>query len=479
MWLTDVLKSENASSVYDGIDVKGLTCDSREVRPGFLFAALPGVKVDGRDYIAAAIKNGAVCVLGPKGTQASVPVVEDQNPRLRLAQMAANFYQLQPKNVAAVTGTNGKTSVATFLRQIWEIIGLKAVNIGTIGLFGSGFAEFGKLTTPDTVMLHETMKRVAEAGVDHLAMEASSHGLEQHRLDGICIKAAAFTNISRDHLDYHGTMENYLQAKLRLFSEVLEDGGCVVVNADKPEVKDVVEIAKKRDLKVISYGKKGADICLVERTVSSHGQHLSLRVNANSYAVFLPLVGAFQTENALCALGLALALGADEASAVSALEELEGVSGRMQMVGQVNGADVYIDYAHTPDALKNVLKALRPHTHNKLYVMFGCGGDRDAGKRPQMGRIAAELADGVIVTDDNPRTENAQKIRAEILVAAHDAVEISDRHTAIQEGIKGLRKGDVIVLTGKGHEQGQYVGDKILPFSDVIEAKATIWGLGQ
>lgn len=478
MLLIDLLKGDQtliqALGEKTNIEITGLTCDSRAVRPGFVFAALPGVQVDGRDYISAAIEKGATCILAPLGTKAPVLVIEDQNPRLRLAKMAANFYEAQPKNIAAITGTNGKTSVATFLRQIWQRLDMKAANIGTIGLFGSGFSEPGTLTTPDPVKLHETVKRLADAGVDYLAMEASSHGLEQYRLDGLCIKAAGFTNISRDHLDYHGTMKAYLSAKLRLFSEVVEDGGTVVVNADSSVAEDVIKIAKSRGLKMISYGEQGTDIRLKSRTIEAMGQRLSLDLMGTSYDVLLPLVGAFQVENALCALGLAIALGADESGAVLSLKTLEGVPGRLQFVGAVNKAHIYVDYAHTPDALENVLKALRPHTPNKLHIVFGCGGNRDTGKRPLMGKVAAEFSDNVVVTDDNPRNEDAADIRTQILAMADDALEIGDRHVAILQTIKTLNSGDVLVIAGKGHEQGQIIGDEILPFDDVHEVQTAI-----
>jgi len=463
---------------HSDMEVAGLTSDSRAVQPGYLFAALPGVNVDGRDYISQAQQNGAVCVLGPMGTQSDLPVIEDANPRLQFSKMAANFYGAQPDNIAAITGTNGKTSVATFLRQIWECLGYRAANVGTIGVFGTGFDEPGTLTTPDPVTLHATIKRLADAGVDHLAMEASSHGLEQFRLDGLRIKAAGFTNITRDHLDYHGTMDAYLVAKLRLFSEVVEDGGSVVVNADSPHAKDVIKAAQKRNLKVITYGEHGDDIRLKKCIPQGHSQVLTMNVFSTSYTVLLPLSGAFQMENALCALGLALALGADEGKAVKALERLHGVIGRMQCVGHVNGADVYVDYAHTPDALENVLKALRPHTQNKLHIMFGCGGDRDVGKRPEMGRAATAFADVVIITDDNPRNEDAATIRQQILTAAPGAKEIGDRHQAIQHSVKSLGVGDILVLTGKGHEQGQTINGEVLAFDDVMEVKTAIRELG-
>lgn len=478
MRLTEVTKGVVDMNAYPAIDgdmeIAGLTCDSRAVRPGYLFAALPGVKVDGRDFIAQAVAQGAVCVLAPVGTTAQVPVLEEGNPRRAFSLLAANFFARQPQHVAAVTGTNGKTSTAFFVRQIWERLGHKAANLGTIGLFGAGFAEAGKLTTPDPVQLHEILRRVADAGVDHLAMEASSHGLEQFRLDGVRIQAAGFTNITRDHLDYHGTMQAYLTAKMRLFSEVVADGGAAVINADIPEAQEVVAVARKRGLKVLTFGRAGGFIRVLEREVRGDGQRLSLLVGELNFDVHLPLAGKFQAENALCALGLAIAMGADVKAAVKVLESLEGVPGRMQRAGGVNGAQVYVDYAHTPDALENVLSALRPHTKGKLRVLFGCGGDRDAGKRPEMGRIATQLADQVIVTDDNPRGEDPAAIRKAILAAAPDAREIADRREAIRAAVRSLAQGDVLVLAGKGHEQGQIVGAAVLPFDDVAEAKAAI-----
>lgn len=478
MRLIDVLKgmeSMTADVAMNGeMEIAGLACDSRAVRPGYLFAALPGAQVDGRDYIAAAVKNGAACVLGPVGTEADVPVLQDGNPRQAFARMAANFFVRQPAAIAAITGTNGKTSTAFFLRQIWERLGRKAASIGTIGVHGAGFDEAGKLTTPDPVQLHETLQRLADAGVDHLAMEASSHGLEQYRLDGVRVRAAGFTNISRDHLDYHGTMQAYLAAKLRLFSEVVADGGVAVINADAPEAQEVVAVARKRGLEVITFGRAGKQISVLEREAFAGGQRLALMVGAQNYTINLPLAGKFQAENALCALGLAIGLGADVTDAVAALEKLQGVPGRMQHVGTVKGADVYVDYAHTPDALHNVLSALRPHTQGQLYVLFGCGGDRDQGKRPEMGRVAATLADRVIVTDDNPRTEDAAAVRAQILAASPDAQEIADRSQAIRSAVAALADGDVLVLAGKGHEQGQIVGADVLPFDDVEQAKTAM-----
>jgi len=482
MRLIEMLLGDEAlfdMDVIDGdLEIAGLTCDSRAVRPGFLFAALPGATVDGRDYISSAQDNGAVAVLAPVGTindyEANIPVIEDGNVRMRFAKMAANFYANQPETVAAITGTNGKTSTAAFLRKIWDRLGQQAASLGTLGVHGPGVDEASTLTTPDPVALHETLARLANAGIDHLAMEASSHGLEQFRLDGVKVKAAGFTNISRDHLDYHGSMGEYLKAKLRLFSDVVEDGGWAVINADSPEAQEIAATARKRGLNILTFGRGGQDIRVLERTATADGQTLSLMIGDQDFKVTLPLAGSFQVENALCALGLAIALGADVSGAVGALEHLSGVPGRLQKVGDINGATVYVDYAHTPDALQNVLEALRPHTSHVLHVLFGCGGDRDAGKRPQMGAIAAKFADHVIVTDDNPRSEDPARIRQEILAACPDASEIGDRRKAIREAVQGLQPDDILVLAGKGHEQGQIIGDEVLPFDDVMVAMAAI-----
>ena len=466
--------------VIDGeLDIAGLTCDSRAVRPGFLFAALPGARVDGRDFISAAVKQGAAIVLAPVGTRSDdIPILEDANVRQRFARMAANFYGAQPECVAAITGTNGKTSTASFLRQIWERLGHKAASVGTLGVHGAGFDEPGALTTPDPVQLHDTLSRLAQGGVDHVAMEASSHGLEQFRLDGVRVQAAGFTNISRDHLDYHGTMSAYLAAKLRLFSHVVASGGTAVINADSPEVQEVAAMALKRGLRVMTYGRRGNDIQLNDQIAHGDGQTLSLMVNGAAFEIDLPLAGGFQAENALCALGLAVALDADVKAAVQALEHLAGVPGRLQKVGGAKSAAVYVDYAHTPEALQTVLQALRPHATGKLHVLFGCGGDRDAGKRPQMGAIAAKFADRVVVTDDNPRSEDPSNIRAEIMTACPNAIEIGDRREAIRDAVQALRDGDVLVLAGKGHEQGQIVGDEVRPFDDVTEAQAALREVG-
>lgn len=478
MRLIEVLKGlddmMDLGAIDNGLEIAGLTCDSRAVRPGYLFAALPGVKADGRDFIQAAVEKGAVCVLGPVPTQADVPVIEAGNPRLALAKIAANFYPRQPNTIAAVTGTNGKTSSCAFLRQIWEQTGLKAASLGTIGVQGAGFDEPGGLTTPDSVKLHETLQRICDAGVDHLAMEASSHGLEQYRLDGVRVRAAAFTNLTRDHLDYHGTMGGYLAAKMRLFLEIVEPGGLAVVNADVPQAQDVIAAAKKRGLEVMTYGRAGSAVRILERQALAAAQRLSIMVGDRNFNVEIPVAGLFQAENALCALALAVGLGLDVDEAVEALRHLQGVPGRMELIAQINGAAVYLDYAHTPNAFETVLKSLRPHTKNELSIVFGCGGDRDAGKRPEMGGIADELADKVFVTDDNPRSEDPAQIRSEILATAVGAQEIADRGAAIEAAVRALKPGDALVITGKGHDKGQIVGGDVLPFSDVAAINAAI-----
>ncbi len=464
-------------SITDHFDVKtlkGLTADSRKVEPGFLFAALPGARDDGRAYIGDALKRGASAVLAPVGTQmpgAGAVLIEDKNPRKRFSLMAAEFYGAQPDYVAAVTGTNGKTSTVHFLTQLWEALGLKGASMGTLT---------GALTTPGPAELHARLSEMAGQGVTHLAMEASSHGLDQYRLDGVKVRTAGFTNLSRDHMDYHGSEEKYLVAKMRLFSDVLQAGGTAVLNADVPQYQPLSEVLRRRgDCTELSYGAKGEAIRLLKTQAEAHGQHLSLRVMDKPYEVDLPLVGGFQAMNALCALGLAMAgdSGNHERNAklVKALESLKGAPGRLQLVsGHSSGAGIYVDYAHTPDALANILQALRPHTAGRLICVFGCGGDRDKGKRPQMGKIATELADIVIVTDDNPRSEEPAQIRAEIMAEAPGALEIGDRGAAIQRGVDMLAAGDVLVVAGKGHEQGQIFKTHTEAFDDVRVVQAAL-----
>jgi UDP-N-acetylmuramoyl-L-alanyl-D-glutamate--2,6-diaminopimelate ligase len=467
-----------------GVEIAGMTADSRQVAPGFLFAALPGTQVDGRDFVPAAIKAGAAALLLPEGSRISVPsevaVLTAANPRRALALMAARFAGAQPKIVVAVTGTSGKTSTTVFARQLWSLLGHRAGSLGTIGVFAPGYERGESLTTPDPIELHRILAELARADVDHLAIEASSHGLDQYRLDGVQLAAAAFTNLSRDHLDYHPTMEAYLAAKLRLFEELLPAGAAAVVNADIEPAARVREIAKRRGLRFIGFGRNGAEIRLLKQTPGAHGQTLELEVLGKRHTVTFPVVGIFQAENLLAALGLAIGAGADAEKAVGMIASVSGVHGRIEHVATTpSGASIYVDYAHKPGGLEAVLSTLRPHAEGRLFVLFGCGGDRDPGKRPQMGEIATRLADRVIVTDDNPRTEDPAKIRAAILAAAPSAVEIGDRAEAIRVAIGELRAGDLLVIAGKGHETYQIVGKVKHPFDDSAVARSVVAELAQ
>lgn len=466
------------------IEVSGLTADSRAVEPGFLFAALPGSRADGRAFIPDALARGAVAVLAPPDSRLpseggrAVPLIADANPRRRLALMAARFYGRQPATVAAVTGTSGKTSVASFTRQIWERLGHKSASLGTLGLVPAQPGAPKSLTTPDPVELHRCLADLARGGTDHLAIEASSHGLDQYRLDGVAIAAAAYTNLSRDHLDYHPDMESYRAAKLRLFAEMVRAGGTAVVNADDAEAAHVIAASERRGLRVMTYGRSGKDLRLVSQTLGARGQRLEIEVLGQEVSVDLPLAGDFQALNALAALGLAIATGAAPHEAATTLGILEGVPGRLEFVAATpRGGHVYVDYAHKPGALESVLAALRAHTPGALSVVVGCGGDRDPGKRPMMGEIAARRADRVIVTDDNPRTEDPAAIRKAMLAAAPHAQEIADRGEAIAEAVAALGSGDVLVIAGKGHESGQIVGTRVLPFDDRDVARAAVAAL--
>ncbi len=450
----------------------GLACDSREVRQGYLFAALPGSRVNGAAFIADAVGRGAVAVLGSpqvrrEAESLGVHFIADENPRARLARMAAAFFGAQPGTIAAVTGTNGKTSVTVFLRQIWSREGRRAASMGTIGVVAPSGDIALAHTTPDPIEIHRVLAELAGQGVDHLALEASSHGLDQYRLDGVDIAAAAFTNLTRDHLDYHADFSHYLAAKLRLFSEVVRADGVAVVNVDAPYAGEFVAAARARLLRVVTVGEKGETLRLVNRTPQADGQALDLIHGGKRYRLALPLVGDFQASNALVAAGLAIGLGEPADAVFAALEDLHGVPGRLEKVAYAAcGAPIYVDYAHTPDALETVLKAVRPHVAGRLHVVFGCGGDRDKGKRALMGEAAAKLADRVIVTDDNPRSEQPAEIRRAILAFCPGAQEIGDRASAIHAAIAGLAAGDCLVIAGKGHETGQIVGAEIRPFSD-------------
>jgi UDP-N-acetylmuramoyl-L-alanyl-D-glutamate--2,6-diaminopimelate ligase len=473
MKLRDLFSDDAAIEPRAGaVEVRGLAVDSRAVKPGDLFFALAGSKTDGSRFIDAAIAAGASAVAGDRASQGDgrVPFVVTPNPRLALARAAARFYPRQPATIAAVTGTSGKTSVAAFTRQIWQRLGHASASIGTIGLVSPKRTVYGSLTTPDPIALHRQLDEITSDGVTHLAFEASSHGLDQFRLDGVRVAAGGFTNLSRDHMDYHPDVAHYLGAKLRLFRDLVTPGGAAVISADHDCSEQVIEAARARDLRIIAVGRNadgaGEGIRLVEAAVEGFAQKLSLEHRGRRYTLKLPLVGEFQIENALVAAGLAIGTGSEPAAVLAVLEHLEGAKGRLEQVGEHNGAPIFVDYAHKPDALAKALQALRPYAKRRLVVIFGAGGDRDAGKRPLMGAIAADNADQVIVTDDNPRSENPAMIRAAILAAAKNATDIADRADAIRAGVSALQQGDVLLIAGKGHETGQIVGDKVLPFSD-------------
>lgn len=458
------------------VEVTGLSVDSRAVKPGDVFFALSGTKADGVGFIDQAIAAGAVAIVGERLPHADsrAVFVASTNARRSLALGAAKFYPRQPKMIAAVTGTSGKTSVAAFTRQIWERLGHQAASIGTIGLVTPGRTVYGSLTTPDPIALHRSLDEITGEGVTHLALEASSHGLDQHRLDGVRIGAGAFTNLSRDHMDYHPSVEHYLGAKLRLFTDLVVDGGPAVIAADHEHSAAVISAAQARGLNVMTVGRGGAAIRLNEASIEGFTQIISLEHQGRQYRLRLPLVGEFQIENALVAAGLAIGTGGEADKVFAALEMLEGAKGRLEFVGARNGAPVFVDYAHKPDALAKALEALRPYAKRNLVVVFGAGGDRDAGKRPLMGAIAAQKADTVIVTDDNPRSENPAAIRAAILAEANGAKDIGDRAQAIRTAIAQLQPGDALLIAGKGHETGQIIAGKVLPFSDHEAAAAAL-----
>lgn len=459
-----------------GLVATGITSDSRAVKPGDVFAALPGTSVDGSAFIPQAFANGAIAVVASVGSYSGPGlVITTENPRLLLAKMAARFHDRQPDTIIAVTGTNGKTSVAVFVRQIWEAMGFRAASLGTIGVVGPGGAEYLQHTTPDPVQLQALAARLAEDHVSHMAVEASSHGLAQYRLDGLRLTAGGFTNITRDHLDYHPSFDDYFEAKMRLFSELLPAGAHAVINMDSPHGEEVRLRAEAQGLATFTIGVKGHGIRLADVKREGLEQHLMLETASGLHHVTLPLVGDFQNSNALVAAGLVIAAGGEEEIALRALSSLKGATGRLDLVGKTEqGASVFVDYAHTPDALENALAALRPYVSGKLTVVFGCGGDRDKGKRPLMGTAACKFADRVIVTDDNPRTEDAAAIRKDVLVGAKGATEIGDRARAIADAVTSAKAGDIVLVAGKGHEEGQIIGAVTRPFSDHAAVRATI-----
>uniref|UniRef100_UPI003898F64A UDP-N-acetylmuramoyl-L-alanyl-D-glutamate--2, 6-diaminopimelate ligase n=1 Tax=Dongia deserti TaxID=2268030 RepID=UPI003898F64A len=466
------------------VDVRDLALDSRRVRAGALFAALPGTKLDGRAFVADAAKAGASVILAPAGSifadlPKDVAVLTAQEPRRALALLAARFFSNQPHCIAAVTGTGGKTSTVAFARQLWTLEGREAASIGTLGIISRTLNDPGSLTTPDPIALHRLLAQLADGGITHLAMEASSHGLDQYRLDGVKVAAAAFTNLSQDHLDYHADMASYFEAKLRLFSGLLPEGGTAVVNLKLEQAQSVIDVARKRRQRLITFGGGDADIRLLKQTPTPQGQLLELSLFGAHHVAEFPVAGAFQAENLLAALGLIIGSGSDVNKIAGLIGSLTGVPGRIEHVADTPaGGAVYVDYAHKPGALEAVLTTLRPHAVRQLAVVFGCGGDRDRGKRPMMGEIATRLADRVIITDDNPRSEAPAAIRAEILAKAPGAIEVGDRAEAIRVAMSELKRGDLLVIAGKGHETYQIVGDKTYPFDDAEVARQIAAELG-
>jgi UDP-N-acetylmuramoyl-L-alanyl-D-glutamate--2,6-diaminopimelate ligase len=485
----------SALLTLDGIEVHGdavihgLTADSRAVQNGYLFAALPGTRADGKSFIADALSRGASAILADPITAAElagrgIPVLASTNPRRALSLVAAKFYRRQPAVIAAVTGTNGKTSVARFTRQIWHMTGRSSASLGTLGIEADDLQRDLAHTTPDPVTLHAALAELFDHNVTHLALEASSHGLDQFRLDGLLVSAAALTNITRDHLDYHESFEAYAAAKMRLFTDIVDPDGAAVINVDGDGCARAVDLAWKRRLNLVTVGRKGSELKIISQRAEAQGQKLKIAWRGRPYDIALPLLGQFQASNALIAAALTISLGEDPDRVMASLEQLDGVPGRLERAATLpNGASVYVDYAHTPDALETILLALRPHARGRLVVVFGCGGDRDPGKRPMMGAIAARLADFSVVTDDNPRHEDPAAIRAAILAGlpGERVQEIADRAEAIGEAVRGLGPGDLLVIAGKGHETGQISGDSVRPFDDrqvAAEAAMAVAGGG-
>ena len=479
MRLSALARSIDAAPPSADPEVTAVTADSRKVAAGAIFVALAGAKADGARFVADAVAKGAVAVVAGEAAAIGavpVPVVRVAEPRRALALLAAALFPAQPATIAAVTGTSGKTSVAAFTRQIFAFAGFRAASIGTVGIVSPKGETYGSLTTPDPVDLHRWLSDLAtEEEVSHVALEASSHGLDQHRLDGVGLSAAAFTNLSRDHLDYHPTVEDYFRAKMRLFTDLLPKDRPAVIDADTPWGERAITVARGAGHAVLAIGRAGDALRLISVEPEATAQRLVIATSAGEIPVRLPLLGTFQVSNALVAAGLAIGCGVDPKVALAALETLEGAPGRLDLAGTTaEGAPAFVDYAHKPDALEKAIEALRPYTRGQLVVVFGCGGDRDPGKRPIMGEIATRLADVAIVTDDNPRSEDAAAIRRQIMAAAPGAIEIGDRAAAIRAGVDRLGPDDVLLVAGKGHETGQIVGQTVLPFSDHEAVRAAL-----
>ena len=458
----------------------GLTSDSRAVKPGMIFAALPGTLADGRDYIEQALENGAGAILStPNLPDLPVPYFADDNPRRLYAELAARFHVGHPKTIVAMTGTNGKSSTVEFLRQIWAYAGLNAACFGTLGIQSSQGYRPLTHTTPDAMALHATLSELTREGVTHVAMEASSHGLDQARLDAVTVSVSGFSNLTQDHFDYHSDADDYFAAKARLFTELTPKSAPVIINVNDEYGQRLSKICEGLGQKVVRVGWSGEDVRIDEVMPRASSQMIDLVVSGTRHKIELPLAGEFQVLNAVAAFALARETGVSEVKALEALAHLHGVAGRLERAGQTqDGAPIFVDFAHTEDGLDKLLRSVRPHTLGKIVIVFGCGGDRDPDKRAKMGRIAAKLADSVIVTDDNPRTENATKIRKAVLVGCPNALEIGDRTKAIRVGIEQLGPQDCLVIAGKGHEQGQIVGTKVIPFCDVTQARQALKELG-
>ena len=467
MRLRDIAEVDSDSTVT------GFAIDHRKVERGSVFGAFQGAVFNGEDFISNAVERGAVAVVAsPQARVEGVPHLADPHPRRLFAELAARFYAPYPHTVVAVTGTNGKTSTVEMTRQIWRMSGHRSASIGTLGVTTSDDQVKTGLTTPDIVTFLHNVAGLERMGVTHLAYEASSHGLDQHRCEGVPLAAAAFTNFSRDHLDYHETMEAYFEAKMRLFEELLPPGSPAVIWTDDPRSNEVIERCRSRGHELLTLGRKGETIRLVGQSPSALGQTLELEHCGKPYRLALPLIGAYQASNVLTAAGLVLATGGSWEATFSAMQRVAPVRGRLERaVISRSGVPVYIDYAHTPDALEAAISALRPHVDGRLIIVFGAGGDRDQGKRPEMGAVAARLAEVVIVTDDNPRSEDPALIRSAIMAGAQGAKEVPGRREAIAEAIRIAREGDIVLVAGKGHETGQIIGKRVLPFDDALVAR--------
>lgn len=469
------MKLNQLINTADDREICGLTVDSREAKPGYIFG-----DVNNNQYIDSAIANGASVIITDKNYQgessAQTLIHKADNPALEYANAVSKFYGDKPQHISAITGTNGKTSIADFIRQVLTMMGEKAASMGTLGLIKGNEAPIpSPNTTPNCVTVHKELKELSEEGYNYVIMEASSHGICQYRIGGIPFKVAGFTNLTRDHLDYHKTMENYLAAKTLLFTDMLEEGGVAVLNADIDVFDKLSKACLDSGKKVVSYGHKGKDIKLIKAEPLVHGQRLEIEYFGQPLTLEIPLAGEFQAMNVLCALGMAAKITGKPEEVLRHITQVHGAKGRLDLAGRTpNGAAIYVDYAHTPDALENVIKAMRPHTQKRLHVLFGCGGDRDAGKRPIMGKIANDLADTVYVTDDNPRTENADSIREQIMAACPKGINLPNRAEAIKYAINQLKKGDILILAGKGHETGQYINGQIFHFSDYEEVLKNI-----